>query len=72
MKQPVLLDVMMGDNFICQLRYNKRGFPQMVDGKVVEVHKESDLKAFVESQRPSLIGKDYHVELSNQSVFSKC
>ena len=66
--KPVLLDIMQDGRFLCQLRYNKRGFPQMINGEFVEVHDQKDIEEFVYSQRPSLKGKNIKIEFSNQSV----
>ena len=67
---PVLLDVMMNGRFLCQLRYNKRGFPRVINGKVFEVYNYNDLQAFVEEQRPSLKGKSYIIKFATQKVFT--
>ena len=66
--KPVLLEIMQDGRFLCQLRYNKRGFPQMINGEFVEVHDQKDIEEFVYSQRPSLKGKNIKIEFSNQSV----
>lgn len=34
MSKPILLDIMQGDKFIMQMRYDKRGYPEMIDGKL--------------------------------------
>jgi len=59
--RPVLLDIMLGGRFVCQLKYTKRGLPKMIDGKIIECHDPGDLKRFVEEKRPSLKGKDYQI-----------
>ncbi len=69
MKQRLLLDIMLNERWQCQLRYYKRGFPRIVDGKIVEVYDMCDLRRFVEEQRPSLIGKPYVIEISNQPKY---
>jgi len=46
MKKPLLLDIILNGRFICQLQYNKRGLPDMVNGEIVEVHNTKDLEAF--------------------------
>ena len=71
MKKPVYIDVMVGNNFVCQLRYDKPGFPEIHDGEVIETHREKDIKAFIEEKRPSLRGKPYHVSFSNQRVLNR-
>jgi len=65
---PILIDVMIGNRFVCQLKYDKRGWPQMVDGKIVETHRAEDIEAFVYQQRPSLKGKDITIKFSEQRV----
>ena len=68
-KSPTLpLDIMIGDTYKGQLKYYKHGKPDLVDGKIIEVFDTEELKQFVEKQRPSLIGKDYRIEFSNQKV----
>lgn len=69
MNKPILVDVMLGGKFVCQLKYTKRGFPRIfADGEVIESVSQDDLRAFVEEKRPSLKGKDYKVAFSNQRV----
>jgi len=69
MSKPILLDIMQGDTFIMQMRYNKRGYPEMIDGKLQEVHKLEDITEFVYSKRPSLRGKGIKIKFSNQQVY---
>ena len=64
----VLIDVMISGRFICQLRYPGKPFPSVVGGVVMPVYDGDDIKRFVEEKRPSLIGKGYHIEFSNQIV----
>lgn len=66
--KPILLDIMLGGRFICQLRYNGTPFPMMVDGKVQPTYDGDDIKRFVYEQRPSLRGKDIRIEFSNNKV----
>ena len=69
MKRVLLLDIMLGDEFLCQLRYDGHGFPTLLEnGTFVEEVRYEDLQKFVEDKKPSLIGKDYHIEFSNQRV----
>jgi len=58
-RKPILLDVMQGNKFICQLKYTKRGLPTIVDGKIREVYNMEDLERFVYENRPSLRGGGY-------------
>ena len=65
----LLIDVMLGDRFVCQLRYLGRPFPSVVEGGVIlPTYDGDDIKRFVEEKRPSLKGKGYRIEFSNQSV----
>ena len=66
--KPLLIDVMIGDEYVCQLKYTKHGFPDMVDGKIIEIYREKDIKAFIEEARPSLKNKKYTISFSNQRV----
>ena len=68
MAKTVLLDVMLNGRFVCQLKYPKRGLPDMVDGEIIEVHNQQEIKDFVFQQRPSLIGKDIVIEFASQRV----
>ena len=68
MAKKVLLDVMLHGRFVCQLKYDKRGLPDMVDGEIIEVHNQQEIKDFVFQQRPSLRGKDIRIEFSNQKA----
>ena len=68
-RRGVLLDVMEGDRFLCQIRYTKRGFPILVDGEVVESYDLNELKDFVYEKRPSFRNKkDIRIAFSNQIV----
>lgn len=69
MKKPVLLDVMLDDKYICQLKCIRRGFPKIVNGEVIENYEDDEyFRAFVEKQRPSLKGKPFKVIPSNQKI----
>ena len=68
MAKKVLLDIMLGGKFICQLKYDKRGFPEVIDGEVKESHRLEDLENFVYEKRPSLRGKDIRIEFSSQKA----
>lgn len=68
---PLLLDIMVGSKFLCQLKYTKRGFPEFIDGKFIEVHNLDDIKSFIETQRPSLKDKNYRIEFSNQKILAR-
>ena len=64
----VLLDIVLNGRFLCQLPYRWVGHLEIIDGNPVYVCTEAEVRSFVESKRPSLIGKDFKVELSNQRV----
>lgn len=69
MNNPIYLDIMSANGtFIQQMRYDKRGFPQMVNGKVVERFNRKELEEFVFSKRPSLRGKNIRIETSEQRI----
>ena len=69
-RQPILIDVMSKDGrFIDQIRYTRQGFPNMVGGRIVEVHDLKDIESFVFEKRPSLRDKNVHLEISEQKIF---
>lgn len=64
----MLLDIMLDGVYKGQLKYDKRGFPQLINGKVTEVYDYEDLEKFVAEQRPSLKGKPFVVVPTKQRV----
>lgn len=71
-RRPILLDVMSGDRFLCQIAYTKRGIPKLIDGKMTEVHRPEDIMTYIREKRPSLANaKDLHVSFSSQKIFNK-
>ena len=68
MHKPLLLDILEKGRFICQLKYDKRGFPEMIDGHIEEVYRLEDLEKFVLDKRPSLRGRDIRIKFSNQKA----
>lgn len=64
----VLLDIILNGRFLCQLVYKERGNLEWINGKLAFVIADVDIQHFVERQRPSLRGKSYHIEFSNQRV----
>ena len=64
----LLIDVMLDDRFVCQLRYQGRPFPSIVGGVIIPTYDGADIKRFVEEKRPSLKGKGYQIEFSKQIV----
>lgn len=65
----MLLDIMLNGKFICQLNYKKKGYYTKANGKLVEVHSDSEIARFVESVRPSLKGKNYNVCFTNNKTW---
>lgn len=66
----VLLDIMIDGRFYTQLRYTKRGFPQMIDGVITEVHNSKDIEDFVFEKLHSLKGKkNVSIGFAQQKVF---
>lgn len=69
MKKPILIDILEHGRFICQMVYDKRGFPQEIEGgKIVETHRLKDIEKFVYNKRPSLKGREIRIEFSNQKI----
>ena len=66
--QPIILDIIKEGRFYKQLKYTKRGFPQMLNGKIVEVHNADDIRKFVEESLLSLVGKNYNIKFAKQRV----
>ena len=64
----VLIDVMISGKFVCQLRYTGKPLPSVLGGAIFPVYDGDDIKRFVEEKRPSLVGKGYQIEFSNQKV----
>lgn len=71
MNKPILLDIMEGGRFVCQLLYDRRGFPEMINGRIKEVHSQEDIERFVYEKRPGLKGKNINIEFSNQRINNK-
>ena len=65
----ILLDITENGKFLCQLRYTKRGFPEMIDGRLTEVHDIADIQKFVFQQRPFLRHLKIRIEFAKQRVF---
>ena len=64
----VILDIMVDGVHKGQLKYDRRGFPKMVGGRLVEVYSQKDLVKFVVEKRPSLKGKNLQVFLTTQRL----
>jgi hypothetical protein len=69
MNKPIYLDLMLDGKYIGQLRYTKHGTPEIINGKVEQVHNIKDLEDFVFSQRPSLRGKNIRIISTNNRVY---
>lgn len=67
-KKQILLDIMLGGRFICQLKYEGMPFPELINGKVVPVYDTKDMARFVFEKRPSLRGKDIRIEFAKNKV----
>ena len=65
----MLLDIMLNGRFICQLNYKKKGYHTKANGKLVEVHSDSEIAHYIESVRPSLNGKNYNVCFTNNKTW---
>lgn len=65
-----LLDIMKDGRFYKQLKYTKRGIPEEIDGEILEVFDDFELKNFVEESLPSLKGKNYRIRFSDGKVSS--
>ena len=59
---------MIEGHYVCQLKYTKRGFPRIIDGKPTECYDYSDFEKFALEKRPSLKGKPFVVLPSKQRV----
>ena len=69
MKPTLLIDVMIGDSFICQLPYYHHGYPTILDdGSFIETYDTEELEKFVLDKRPSLKNKKFHIEFTNQKL----
>ena len=66
----VLLDVMLDNRYVCQLNYDRHGYPELIDGEIIEVFKEDEIRSFIEEKRPSLKGKDFKVSFTNDKRFA--
>lgn len=55
--QGLLIDIMMGNRFYCQLNYISTGRLQIVNGKCTKIFNAADIQKFVESSRPELKSK---------------
>lgn len=58
----IVLDIMVGGRFYCQLRYKSYPFYRIT---------QKELKEFAERERPSLKGKDYEIIQTEQKRFRR-
>ena len=70
MNSPLLLDIMKDGRFYKQLKYTKRGIPEEIDGKILEIFDDFELKNFVEESLPSLKGENYRIRFSDGKISS--
>jgi hypothetical protein len=70
MKQKVLIDVMVGDRFFCQLKPELNPIPKLIGGKIYPVYRKDEIEKAILEMRPSLSGKKFTYELSNQKIFN--
>ena len=68
-KPTLLLDIMECGRFVCQIPYYRHGMPQMVDGKITEVHDMSEVKQYVYEKRPSLRNRNISIAFAQQRVY---
>lgn len=72
MKYSLLLDIMEGGRFLCQMRYTRPPWPKIIDGETVLAYEYKDLEKFVYSQKPSLRNrKGISILPTNQKVIKK-
>lgn len=68
-KDTIYIDVMLNGKFQMQLKYEGNyHLEEDLNGNIVKCFSEKDVKEFVESKCPRLIGKGYNVEFTNQRV----
>lgn len=65
---PILIDVMLNGRFVCQLHYTGKGHLEMIDGELFGVQSESDIREWINEQRPSLRNKNINIRISNKRV----
>jgi hypothetical protein len=65
----VVLDVMLDKHFVCQVTYPLTGRHLIeYNGQILESIDEKELKKIIETKRPSLKGKKWHVAFTNQKI----
>lgn len=68
MKNSILIDVMLGDHYECQVEY-PFSLCDLFDynGELIREINEDRLRKIVETKKPSLKGKDWHVYFVTKS-----
>ena len=65
----ILMDVMVGNHYECQIEYPLTGRKTVeIDGNLMEVIDENYLHQLIETKKPSLKYKDYHVEFTDRKI----
>ena len=62
------IDIMQDGRHVCQLPFNLPKRTEVIDGESIEYFDQSYLKFYVEFMKPSLRGKEYSIEFSEQKV----
>ena len=65
---PILIDVMQDGRFVCQLHYTGKERLEEIDGQILRVLSETDIRKWINKQRPSLRNKKINIRLSNNRV----
>ena len=66
--RPVILDIMIGSRFVCQLLYKEKGRSSIIDGKCVVVHDANRIKQYVEDRLPTLRGVSYTICFTDNRI----
>lgn len=65
----IYIDIMLNGHFERQLKYEGNyHLKQDLNGNIVRLISEKDMREFVESKCPRLVGKCYNVEFTNQRI----
>lgn len=67
-RKPLLIDIMLNGKFFGQVRYTGAVDYEMIDGRMIPAYDDDALSLFVEKERPSLIGKDYRLRITEQRI----
>lgn len=66
-----IVDIMLGDRFVCQMSILPKGSLKILNGEMVEKVTEEDIRLCVESKMPSLKGKPYTIERTEQKLLRR-